>query len=344
MILQAGTAVRTINPAVGDDLCGQLYRRTCGRIRDDLEANLLYLADGRAQVLLIGLDLLVIDTPDTRAIAAAIEARTGIPARNVILCCTHTHAGPNTVSICHDTPKNTAYVARLSTTLVDAAAEAVASARPALIGAACGTAHVGFNRRICWADGTHSMYGDSTRPDFTGLEGPDDPSHAALFVRHAPFTEDAPLAHDFQDLDIAVRLPSDAELEQAKKVFRQGEQAAGRWQYVLQVQGVLNLYETYKDRPIDTLAVHSLRVGDFALATNPCEFYCQFGLDIKRRSPALVTAIAQLSDGFSGYCPTIFAILGGGYSGQAIHWCRLEPYAGYRLVDASARLLHAVFK
>ena len=26
------------------------------------------------------------------------------------------------------------------------------------------------------------MYGDSSRPDFTGIEGPDDPSHAVLYA------------------------------------------------------------------------------------------------------------------------------------------------------------------
>ena len=437
MTLQAGTAVRTINPKVGDDLCGQLERRICDRIRDDLEANLLYLADGRTQILLISLDLLFVETADVRATGAAIEARTGIPARNVLLCCTHTHAGPNTVPLLHDAPKNVAYVARLKDALLDGAAEAVAAARPASVGWGLGAAHVGFNRRLCFADGSHTMYGDTQRPDFTGLEGPDDPSHAALFVRDAAtgdlvaiahhntchatcvegaefasadfpgearrrlreklgadlpvlylqgasgdtspwdmfrapsryepeqrltevgktvadetlrllsravFTDSPALQHAFDDLTLAVRLPSDADLDLARRVSDQGEEAAGRWQYVLQVSGVLRLHETYKDNPADTLAVHGLRIGDFAVATNPCEFYCQFGLDIKRRSPAPITAIAQLADGFSGYCPTIPAILGGGYSGQAIHWCRLEPYAGYKLVETSARLLHRLWK
>jgi len=35
-----------------------------------------------------------------------------VPARNVLLCCTHTRTGPNTIPRLHDAPKNTAYVAR----------------------------------------------------------------------------------------------------------------------------------------------------------------------------------------------------------------------------------------
>jgi len=46
-------------------------------------------------------------------------------------------------------------------------------------------ARIGYNRRCCWADGTHTMHGDTRRGDFTGLEGPDDPSHLALFALDA---------------------------------------------------------------------------------------------------------------------------------------------------------------
>ena len=56
-----------------------------------------------------------------------------------------------------------------------------------------------------------------------------------------------------------------------------------------------------------------------------------------------MTMVAQLADGFSGYCPTVYGLRGGGYSGEAIYWCRLEPYAGYKIVDVSAKLLHHIW-
>ncbi|MGB2615012.1 MAG: hypothetical protein WBE06_09940 [Phycisphaerae bacterium] len=434
--MKAGSASRVINCQIGDDLCGQLHRRICDRIRDDLEANLLYLTDGKEQVLLASLDLACSDTPDARAIGAAIEAATGVPARNVILCDTHTHTGPNTFSPLHDVPVNEAYVGRLRLALVDAAREAVASARPARIGWGGGTARIGYNRRMCWADGTHTMYGDATRPDFTGLEGPDDPSHAVLFAVdedgrhiavahhntcHATCVEGATFAsadfpgearqrlreslgdnvpvlylqgasgdvspwnmlrappqydgeqrlrevgaflaqetlrlmrearleaspvlrHLFEDVPLAVRIPTPEQVAKARQAQADGEGKVDRWNYVLLVDGLLRLYEIFKDHPVDALAVHALRVGDFALATNPCELYCQYGLDIKRRSPAAVTAVAELADGVSGYCPTIPAIMGGGYSSDPTYWCRLEPYAGYKLVEVSARLVNRLWK
>ena len=437
MSVVAGAATRTINCEIGDDLCGQLHRRFCRRIRDDLEANFLYVCGGRESILLVSLDLLgVFDNAWVRGVTGAIEAQTGVPSRRVIITSTHTHAGPDTFGFLHDAPKNEAYLDRLEGWLVEGAAEAVDQARGAKLGWALGHAHVGYNRRLCWQDGTHSMYGDSQRADFTGIEGPDDPAHAVLFAQDAdgnpiaivhnncchatcmesedyatadfpgearriirgalgspvpilylqgasgdtspwnmlkpryryPGTErvaevgallagetlrlmrDAPLCdapalgHAYQDLTIGVRLPTDEELDRARKVQSLGEEGAKRWQYVLSVCGVVRLYEDFKDHPQDTLAVHAVRIGDVAIATNPCELYCQFGLDIKRRSPGAVTMVAQLADGFSGYCPTIYGQMGGGYSGDAIYWTRLEARAGYKLVESSAGLLNRLWR
>lgn len=436
MAFTAGTARRVINCEVGDDLCGQLHRRICEGIRDDLEANFLYLADEAAQLLLINLDLAgLFELTLTREMTAEIGAAAGVPARNVIITSTHTHDGPDTLGLLHDAPRNDAYIARLRGWLIDGAKEAASNAAPARVGWGAGHAHIGFNRRLCWQDGTHSMYGDSKRPDFSGIEGPDDAAHPGLFVSdaegrclavvhnsschatcigsatfasadfpgearrllrealgkdlvvlylqgasgdtspwnmlrpkphysgeqrlreigqllaadalegvHEMSWTDAPkLGHAFEDISIPVRLPNEAQLREAEAVEAMGEEKAGRGRYVLQVPGALKLYRLFKDNPVDTLAIHAIRIGDVAIVTNPCELYCQFGLDIKRRSPAPITLVSQLTDGFSGYCPTIYSVMGGGYSSDSTYWTRLEPYAGYRIVEASARLVHTLW-
>jgi hypothetical protein len=296
---------------------------------------------------------------------------------------------------------------------------------------------VGYNRRLCWADGTHTMYGESSRPDFTGLEGPDDPSHAVLYavdeagdyvailhnnschattmegdnfasadfpgearrqvrsaldqprlpvlylqgasgdtspwnMLHTPHRYDGNrrareigallggetlrLLHEAEEINtpvlrtsaeifpLEVRLPSEEELAHAREVQARGEEAAGRWDYVLAVDGVLPLWEEFHEHPLDELPLHAVRIGDLALISNPCELYCQFGLDLKRRSPAAVTMVAQLTNDSVGYCPTIPAIMGGGYSGMPILWTRLEPYAGYKLVETSLRMLNELWQ
>jgi hypothetical protein len=440
----AGSATRVINPELGADLAGQLHRRFCDYIGDDLEANFFYVADEGTQALLVSLDLLGIDRADAVDFAARMAAATGVPAENILLCCTHTHSGPDTSGFLHDAPKNVDYMERLGEWLVEGAREAVTGARPARLGWARGCAHVGHNRRFCWADGTHTMYGDRDRPDFTGIEGPEDPSHAILYAVEAAeggkyiaiahnnqahatcrggsnfasadhpgearkgvrtaleapalpvlylqgpsgdlgpdevlnpqraygeqmaretglrlATETLRLLHQatesetpvlrakYEILPLEVRLPSEAELARAREIEAGGEDSDGRgyygnrWDYVLAVDGTMRLWNEYHEHPVDDIPVHALRLGDLAIVTNPCEFYCQFGLDIKRRSRAAATMVVQLTNGSVGYCPTIPAIMGGGYSGMPIHWTRLEAYAGYKLVETSARLLNELWQ
>ena len=66
-------------------------------------------------------------------------------------------------------------------------------------------------------------------------------------------------------------------------------------------------------------------------------------MDIKRRSPTPLTGVVGIADGYNGYCPTTSGILGGGYSGEALHWARLAPDTGYRIVDTSVRLIRNVW-
>ena len=91
------------------------------------------------------------------------------------------------------------------------------------------------------------------------------------------------------------------------------------------------------------VAVHALRVGDAAICTNPAELYCEFGLEIKKRSPAKVTLISELADGWAGYVATPQAIRHGGYSAQASNVARLVPDAGWQIVYATEEMLRTAY-
>ena len=104
--------------------------------------------------------------------------------------------------------------------------------------------------------------------------------------------------------------------------------------------GATLLMKRFGDHPVDTLAVHAIGIGDLALVSEPCELFCQYGLDIRRRSPFPMTALLGLTDGYHGYCPTPAAISGGGYSAEPIYWTRFPAETGDRIVDAACGLLH----
>ncbi len=432
--IQVGAASCLINPRIGDWVQAASVCKRATAIRDNLEANGLYLSDGKKRVLLVSCDLGGLEPPRVRAMREAMGRAAGIPPRDIIISATHTR-GPVVLRTNYLLPVDDAYLDRLQGWLVELARQAVKSARPGKIGWGKGTAQIGFNRRVCWADGSHSMHGDTRRKDFAGLEGPDDPQHLALFAADADgrlialiqhntthpaitwggsvFTVDFPgearrilreelgnipmlylngaqgdiswrsllhrrkesreqsirrlgrlmadetlrlyknakyhdqpvLDHAYEDLEVKVRLPKPERLAEARKTLARidaGEKVPGM-QMILAF-GAVHLQELYGENPVDTLPIHAIRIGDVALVTEPCELYCQFGLDIKRRSPAPITAVVGLADGYCGYCPTIYGILGGGYTGDPISWTRLEPYAGYKIVETAGPMLNSLWR
>jgi hypothetical protein len=156
--------------------------------------------------------------------------------------------------------------------------------------------------------------------------------------------EGVSLGHCHEDLTLPVQLPDPQRLEWAHSVLERMDRGEG----IPGMEGILawgtvSLQESFADDPTDTVSIHALRIGDVALATQPFELFCQFGLDIKRRSPFDVTGVCSVADGHGGYCPTMYGIIGGGYSGEPIEWRRFAPETGYRVVDEACRLLYALW-
>jgi len=86
-----------------------------------------------------------------------------------------------------------------------------------------------------------------------------------------------------------------------------------------------------------------IRVGNAAICTNPAELYVEHGLAIKKHSPAHITIISQLTDGYVGYVATKGAYQHGGYSTWPARTCKLSEDAGDMIVEATHRLLDEVF-
>jgi len=436
-MLTIGAATRIITNDIGGYVQSATAVSTASEIRDELEANALFLTDGATQVLLVSCDLVGLETDVVVRAREAAAAAVELDARDIIICCTHTHSGPSLIPTNYQMPLDHEYMDCLVGWLAEVATAAVRDARPGRIAWGIGEARAGFNRRCCWADGSHSMHGDTTRADFTGLEGPDDTQHMALFVTDgegklrallhhntghptnffnaglysadfpgesrrelreqlgdipilflngafgdiclgdlvrpelqrresrlqtlarvshaltgetlrllhlAEFADETLLRHDCEDLKIPVRLPDEECLASSKELLERvdrGEKVAPF--DVIFAYGSLELQRRFGADPVDTVSVHAVRIGGLALVTQPCELFCQFGIDIKRRSPAKATAVVGLADGYGGYCPTLYGIMGGGYSGKPITWCRLAAEGGYMIVDSGARLAHRLW-
>lgn len=97
-----------------------------------------------------------------------------------------------------------------------------------------------------------------------------------------------------------------------------------------------------EDNPVP-VRLHVVRLGDAVICCNPAELYVEFGLAIKQRSPARVTLLAELSDGWCGYVPTPEAIRHGGYSAATNRYTRLIPEAGWIITETTHQLLQRLF-
>ena len=97
-----------------------------------------------------------------------------------------------------------------------------------------------------------------------------------------------------------------------------------------------------EDSPVD-VHLNVLRIGDAAICTNPAELYVEHGLAIRKTSPARVTLIAELADGYVGYVPTKGAFRRGGYSAWPAETSKLAEDAGEVIVEMTDALLEGTF-
>ncbi|MEI6876918.1 MAG: hypothetical protein WCL50_17525 [Spirochaetota bacterium] len=93
--LKAGFSIADISPGPGIELAGYPHhpRRNQG-VHDPLYAACLWLDDGATRLAIISMDLLMLAKKEVTILRREISMRTGIPAGNIMLLCSHTHSGP----------------------------------------------------------------------------------------------------------------------------------------------------------------------------------------------------------------------------------------------------------
>lgn len=94
-MLKAGMSRVDITPPLGLELAGYPhYPRNNTGAHDPLYATCMYLANGGMEIAMVTLDLLFFSKKHVASVRTAVEARTGIPGKNVMVSCSHTHSGP----------------------------------------------------------------------------------------------------------------------------------------------------------------------------------------------------------------------------------------------------------
>lgn len=143
-----------------------------------------------------------------------------------------------------------------------------------------------------------------------------------------------PLAMREREIELGVRLPSDADLERAQKILAAAKEP------ILKTLPEVYAREAVLLRKYPAtvkLKLQALRIGDVGIAAIPCETFVEIGLAIKERSPLKPAFTIELANGYNGYLPTPEHHKLGGYETWAARSSYLE-------VDAAPKILATVLE
>jgi neutral ceramidase len=192
---RVGLASACITPGEPIRMAGYAGRTQLSEgVLDDLFAKAMALEDaGGSQALLITADLIGFRGPLAEEICRAIGEKTGLGRRQILLCPSHTHAGPvlgsnegalyglpdDQIKVVHD------YSNRVVAALADLAAAALADLNPARLSWGSGTATFVMNRREFTDRGVRlgvnpSGYADRAVPVLR-VDSPDGQPRAVVF-------------------------------------------------------------------------------------------------------------------------------------------------------------------
>lgn len=159
--VQAGIARHDITPPLGTPLIGTLREGPSGSVEEALTVTALALRSEETTLALIGCDAVILTPEEATAIRQRVGERVGIPAGNIVLNVSHSHATPTHPGFGeYDDPDSDQYQAidryheRFAAEVVSAVAAAVNQQQPARIGWGTGEAHIAVNRREQLPDGT----------------------------------------------------------------------------------------------------------------------------------------------------------------------------------------------
>jgi len=96
--MRAGTAKTVITPPLPVQLAGHKGRRVGVSVADELHSRALVLEKGNEKICIVSNDLLWLGRNHVKRIRDIVFNLTGINQANILVACTHTHSGPDTLN------------------------------------------------------------------------------------------------------------------------------------------------------------------------------------------------------------------------------------------------------
>jgi neutral ceramidase len=149
--LTVGYGERVVTPPLGVDLCGYGFYldRKAEQVRDDLKVRALVLKNQDQALFLASCDLIGLTLDFSDSVRKAVSRQHNIPAKNVLLACTHTHSGPATQSLPGLGEVNEKYMRNVRRAIEEAVGQAFGQMKDAdFVYALEAVEPIGYNRRL----------------------------------------------------------------------------------------------------------------------------------------------------------------------------------------------------
>lgn len=197
--LYIGWSTKSITPDKPVALAGQFHTRISREIMDPVTCTALAIetrADSKSveTAIMVSCDLAVIRGGLYDEVTGSLKKELpGFDSNKLVLNATHTHTGPVLTSGRYEIPEDAIqpeeYVKFAAEQIVSAVVEAWNNRKPAGMSWGLGQAVIGHNRRAVYFDpvpsgfgeGTAVMYGNTSRADFSHIEGYEDHGLEMMF-------------------------------------------------------------------------------------------------------------------------------------------------------------------
>ena len=154
---------------------------------------------------------------------------------------------------------------------------------------------------------------------------------------------DVTLVHHVEQIELPVRRVTEEEAQEARAMCEELSKKPELQRRMLWYQAVVDRYDEQQSNRHYPMELHTIRLGDVAIVTNPFELFLDYGIRIKARSKAVQTFVIQLTGASGGYLATERAVQGGGYS-AVVESTRVGPEGGQVLVDRTVEAVNAMWK
>lgn len=148
-----------------------------------------------------------------------------------------------------------------------------------------------------------------------------------------------PISFKSKKWNIQRRVPKPERIKRSYDIVQEDPEKVGstKWTFSKEILMLDALLEKSAKAEVE---VQAIQIGPVAFLSVPAEYFCDYGLELKKKSNFVNTFPVSMANGCVGYVPTedAFGDHGGGYETRLTSYSNLEPTAGRQMLESLLKL------